>query len=135
MEYQKIINLLDDTMNQPTKFRTKNWVEINDESCGTCNTNIQITFKTSMLKSSLCDYSDAYILVKGTVTVTNTAGQNQDNNGAGKKVIFKNCAIFTKCISSINNTQVRDASYIDVVMSMYSLIEYTNNYLKTSGTL
>ena len=62
MEYQKIINLLDNTPNQPTKFRTKNWVEINDESCGTHNTNNQISFKTSMLRTSLCDYSDAYIL-------------------------------------------------------------------------
>ena len=60
MEYQKIINLLENTPNQPTKFRTKKWVEINDKSCGTYNTNIQINFKTSMLRSSLWDYSDAY---------------------------------------------------------------------------
>ena len=65
MEYQKIANLIDDASNQPTK----NWVEINDESRGTYNVNSQIKFKTTMLKSSLCDYSDAYILVKGTVTV------------------------------------------------------------------
>ena len=67
MEYQKIANLIDDTSNQPSKFRTKNWVEINDESRGTYNVNSQIKFKTIMLKSSLCDYSDAYILVKGTI--------------------------------------------------------------------
>ena len=67
MEYQKIINLLDNTLNQPSKFRTKNWVEINDESRGTYNTNSQVKFKTTMLKSSLCDYSDAFILVKGTI--------------------------------------------------------------------
>ena len=71
MEYQKIANLLDDNKpNQPSKFRTKNWVEINDESRGTYNVNSQIKFKTTMLKSSLCDYSDAYILVKGTITIT-----------------------------------------------------------------
>ena len=71
MEYQKIANLLDDNKsNQPSKFRTKNWVEINDESRGTYNVNSQIKFKTPMLKSSLCDYSDAYILVKGTITLT-----------------------------------------------------------------
>ena len=74
MECQKLINLLDNTQNQPTEFRTKNWVEINDESCGTYNTNNQIRFKTSMLRTNLCDCSDAYILVKGTITVVNTAG-------------------------------------------------------------
>ena len=70
MEYQKIINLLDNTPNQPTKFRTKNWVEINDNSRGTYNTNSPIKFKTSMSRSSLCDYSDAYILASGTITIT-----------------------------------------------------------------
>ena len=69
MEYQKIVNLIDDTSNQPYKFRTKNWVEINDESRGAYNVNSQIKFKTTMLRSSLCDYSDAYILVKGTITI------------------------------------------------------------------
>ena len=73
MEYQKIANLIDDASNKPSKFRTKNWVEINDESRGTYNVNSQIKFKTTMLKSSLCDYSDAYILVKGTITANNTA--------------------------------------------------------------
>ena len=69
MEYQKIANLIDDTSNQPSKFRAKNWVEINDESRGAYNVNSQIKFKTIMLKSSLCGYSDAYILVEGTITV------------------------------------------------------------------
>ena len=68
MEYQKIANLID-ASNQPSKFRTRNWVEINDESRGAYNVNSQIKFKTTMLKSSLCDYSDAYILVKGTITI------------------------------------------------------------------
>ena len=70
MEYQKIANLIDDTSNKPSEFRTKILVEINDESRGTHNVNSQIKFKTTMLKSSLCDYSDAYILVKGTLTIT-----------------------------------------------------------------
>ena len=70
MEYQKIINLLADTPNQPSKFRTRNWVEINDESKGRYD-NSNIRFKTSMIRSNLCDYSDAYILVKGTITVPN----------------------------------------------------------------
>ena len=80
MEYQKIINLLDNTPNQPNKFRTKNWVEINYESCGTYNTNSQIKFKTSMLRLSLCDYSDEYILVSGTVTVAALAAGGANNN-------------------------------------------------------
>ena len=69
MEYQKIANLIDDASNQPAKFRTRDWVEINDESRGVYNVNSQIKFKTTMLKSSLCDYSDAYVLVKGTITI------------------------------------------------------------------
>ena len=69
MEYQKIANLIDDTSNQPSQFRTKTWIEINDESGGTYNVNSQIKFKTTILKSSLCDFSDAYILVKGTITI------------------------------------------------------------------
>ena len=94
MEYQKIANLIDDTSNQPSKFRTRNWVEINDESRGAYVTS-QIKFKTTMLKSSLCDYSDAYILVKGTISVTNTAAAGVAANNTNKKVIFKNCAPFT----------------------------------------
>ena len=70
MEYQKIANLIDDASNQPSKFRTENWVENNGKSRGTYNVNSQIKFKNTMLKSSLCDYSDAYILVKGKITIT-----------------------------------------------------------------
>ena len=93
MEYQKIANLIDDnTPNQPSRFRTRNWIEINNESRGAYNVNSQIKFKTTMLKSSLCDYSDAYILVKGTITVNNTAAQGAAANNTKKKVIFKNCA-------------------------------------------
>ena len=105
MEYQKIANLIDDTSNQPSKFGTRNWVEINDESRGAYNGNSQIKFKTTMLKSSLCDYSDAYILVKGTISVTNTAVAGVAANNINKKVIFKNCAPFTNCISEINNAK------------------------------
>ena len=136
MEYQKIANLIDDnTLNQPYKFRTRNWVEINDESRGTYNVNSQIKFKTTMLKSSLCDYSDAYILVKGTISVNNTAAQGTAVNNTNKKVIFTNCAPFTNCISEINNTQIDNAKDIDIVMPMYNLIEYSDNYAKTTGSL
>ena len=120
MEYQKMINLIDNTPNQPTKFRTKNWAEINDGSRGTYNTNSQIRFKTSRLRSSLCYYSDAYVLVKGTITVGNTAAADANANNTNKKVIFKNCVPFISCISRINNTQIDDAHYIDVVMPMYN---------------
>ena len=135
MEYQKIANLIDDTPNQPSRFRTRNWVEINDESRGAYNVNSQIKFKTTMLKSILCDYSDAYILVKGTISVTNTAAADAAVNNTNKKVIFKNCAPFTNCISKINNTQIHNAKDIDIVMSMYNLIEYSGNYAKTTGSL
>ena len=92
MEYQKLVNFLNDKSNQPSKFRTRNWVEINDEARGTYSPNKQIKFKTSMLRSSLCDYSDAYILVKGNITVNNTADDGAAANNTNKKVIFKNCA-------------------------------------------
>ena len=136
MEYQKIANLIDrDASSEPNTFRTKNWVEINDESRGTYNVNSQIKFKATMLKSSLFDYSDAYILVKGTITVNNTAAADADANNTNKKVIFKNGASFTNCISEINNTQVDNAKDIDIVMPMYNLIEYSDNYSKASGSL
>ena len=106
MKYQKIVNLLDNTTNQPTKFRTKNWVEINDGTRGTYNTNCQIKFKTSMLKSTVCDYSDAYIFVKRTITIAPVPPPPADPNNSDKEVVFKNCAPFTDCISEINNTEI-----------------------------
>ena len=129
MEYQKIVNLLNNESNQPYKFRTRNWVEINNEARGTYSPNKQIKFKASMVRSSLCDYSDAYILVKGNITVNNTA------NNTNKKVIFKNCAPFTSCISKINNADIDNAKYIDIVMPTYNLIEYSDNYSKIPGSL
>ena len=88
-----------------------------------------------MLRSSLCNYSDAYILVIGNITVNNTADAAAAANNTNEKVIFKNCAPFTNCISKINNTQIDNAEYIDIVMPMYNLIEYSDNYSKTSGSL
>ena len=122
MKYQKMANLLTDASNKPSKFRTRNWVEINDNIRGAYSPNKQIRFKTAMLRSSLCDYSDAYIFIKG----NNTAAANNTN----KKAMFKNCAPFTNCISKINNTQIDNAQYIDIVMPMYNLIEYSDNYSK-----
>ena len=100
---------------------------MNQESRGTYNVNSQINFKTTMLKSNLCNYSDVYILVKGTITVNNTAVADADANNTNKKVIFKNCSPFTNCTSEINNTQIDTA---DIVMPMYNLIEYSDNYSK-----
>ena len=88
-----------------------------------------------MTKSSLCDYSDAYIHVKGTITVNNTAAADANTNNTNKKVIFKNCAPFTNCISGINNTDIDNGKDIYIVMPMYNLIEYSDNYSKTSGSL
>ena len=135
MEYQKISNLLNDASNKISKFRTKKLVEINDESKGAYDVGSEIKFKTTMLKSSLCDYSDAYARVRGTIIVNNTAAVDADANNTNKKVIFKNCAAFTNCISQISNTDFDNTKYIDIVMPMYNLIEYSDNYSKTSGSL
>ena len=88
-----------------------------------------------MLRSSLCDYSDAHILVKGNISVNNAGGAGADENNTNKKVIFKNCAPFTGCISKINNTQEDDAKDFDILVPMHNLIEYRDNYSKISGSL
>ena len=137
MEYQKISGLLNDASNQPSKFRTRNWVEINDEARCIYSPNKQINFKTSMLRSILCDYGDVYILIKGNLTVNNTAEAGAAADNTNKKVKFKNCAPFTNCISKINNAQIGDAEYIDIVMSMYNLIVYSDNqkHLEAYGNI
>ena len=118
-------------------LKQKNWVEINDESRRTYNVNSQIKFKTTMLKSSLCDYSDAYIHVKEKITITGE-GDNEAARHTGERnkgVALKNCAPFTICISEINNTEIDNCKDIDIIMPMYNLIEYTDNYAETSGSL
>ena len=136
MEYQKIANLLDNEINQPFKFRTRNWVEIDDESRETDIDN-GIRFKSTMLRSNLCDYADAYILVNGRITITgagdDVAARQADKIHKG--VTFKNCAPFVKCISIINNTEIDNVKDIDIVMPMYDLIEYSDNYSKALGSL
>ena len=133
IEYQKIANLLDSASNQPSRFRAKHWIEINDDLRGTY-TNANIKFKTTMLKSDLCDYADAYIFVKGRITITragdDAAARQLDERNKG--VAFKNCAPLAKCISRINNTDIANAQDIDIVIPMYNLIEYSINYSKTS---
>ena len=135
MEYQNMINLLDNTPNPSSKFTTITWFEISNDSCGTYNTNSQIIFKTAMLKSSLCDYSDVYIHVKGTIAIPNIPAAGAATNNIDKKVIIKSCTPFTDCISEINNTQVDNANDFDVVISICNLIEYSDNHSKTSGSL
>ena len=132
LEYQRIADLLGNVLNQPSKFKTKNWVQINDESRGTYTGN-SIKFKTAMLRSNLCDYADAYILLNGTGDGDDHAAKRTDKRDKG--VIFKNCAPFTKCISRINNTEIDNAKDIDIVMPMCNLIEYSDDYSKTSGSL
>ena len=123
MEYQKIANLLDnEASNQPSKFRTRNWVVINDESRGTYTGN-GIKSKTTMLRSNLCDYADAYILAKGTLAITGAGDDDaakQADERRNKDVTFKNCVPFTKCISRINNRDIDTAQDVDVVMPMYN---------------
>ena len=121
MEYKKMINLLDDTLNQPSKFRTKKWIEINYQSKGVYNTISEVRFKTTMLKSSFCDYGDACILVKGTIIIV-AAGDDAASRQADERkkgVISKNCVPFLNCKSEINNTEIEHVKYIDTVMPMY----------------
>ena len=109
---------------------------MNDESRGTY-TGEEIKFKTTMLRSNLCDYADAYILVKGTITITGDGDDDEEKQAdeRNKGIILKNCAPFTKCISRINNTDIDNARDIDIVIPMYNLIEYSDNQAKTSRSL
>ena len=136
MEYQKIANLLDSASNQPFKFGTRNWDEINDESSGAYTSN-GIKFKTTMLRSNSCDYADAYILVNGMIAIFEAGndGTARQADERYKTVTFKNCAPFTKCISRINNIDIENAQNIDIVMPMYNFIEYSDNYSKPSESL
>ena len=136
MEYQKIANLLDSKSNQSSKFGTRNCVEINDESRGTYNDS-NMKFKTTMLTSNLCYYADAYIFVKGAITITGAGDDDAAKwlEEQNKGVIFKDCSPFTKYISRINNTDIDNAQDIDIVIPMFNLIEHSDNYSKTSGSL
>ena len=106
MEYQKIINILDDTKNQSSTFR--NWVEINYELKGRYD-NSNIRFETSLIRSNVCDYSDAYIFVKRVIIAPSMAAASAAVNNTNKKVIFTDCTLVTYCITEINNSQVDDA--------------------------
>ena len=127
MEFQKITNFIDTNSGSKDlpKLVTKKWIEVYDQSEGNYHVNKEIRIKTSMLGSDLCDYSNAYIILKGTITIVrpNDAKRN-------KTVAFKNIAPFTNCISKINGVKIDNAGDLDVVMSMYNLPEYSKNYKK-----
>ena len=112
------------------RFVTRKWIEVYDQSGGNYNANKEIRIKTPTLRSDLCDFSNAYIVVKGTITVT-----NPDNTKINKSVEFENNAPFINCISKINGVQIDNAEDLDVVMPMYNLLEYSKNYRKTTGSL
>ena len=119
MNYQNIINLLEETTYQPSKFRTRNWVEINDEWKGRYDKS-NIRLKRSIISWNLCDESDSYIFVTGTITVPNTAAAGAAVSNTNKKVIFKNCTTFTNCITEINNPQIDNPQKVDVVIPIYN---------------
>ena len=127
METQKIINLLNDSSNEESKFATKKWYVIDSQTTkGKYKQGDTIKFETKTIKSSLCDYSDAFILVTGNIAVD--ANSNAD-------VAFKNCAPFSTCTTKINDIFADEASHIYIAMPMYNLIEYSDNYSDTSGHL
>ena len=127
METQKIVNLLNGTDNENSKFATKKWYIIDSKTKGAYSPGEETKFLTNSLESGLCDYSDAYILVTGNITVTDV--------NANTKVAFKNCAPFRKCRTEINETFIDEAEHINIAMPMYNLIEYSDNYSDTSGNL
>ena len=126
METQKLINLLNDSSNEESKFATKKWYVIDSQTTkGKYKQGDTIKFETETIKSSLCDYSDALILVTGNITV------NADNN---TDVAFKNCITFSTYAKKINDIFVDEVNHIYIAMPMYNLIEYSDNYSDTSGS-
>ena len=136
MEYQKATNLLGTTSDSVSRFITEKWIEVHDQSGNTVDRykpSKPIIFKTSMLGSDFCDFSDAYIAVKGTITLTKTNWRRIIDR-RNKVLAFKNNVPFTNCISKINNVFIDNAEDLDVVMPMYNLIKYSKNYKKTTGS-
>ena len=128
MEYQKITNLLSSTLDKKVpRFITKKWIEVNDQSGGVYSADKQIRLKISMLRSDLCDYFDAYIVVKGKITVTKGFNNNANNNAYDKKLALKNNVPFISCISKISGVLIENAEDLDIVMPMYNLLEYSKN--------
>ena len=129
MEFQKIINFLDTTSDGKDLpgFVTKKWIEVYDQSGKNYNPNKKIRIKTSVLRSDLCNFNDAYIVVKGTITVTES-----DNAKRNKATTFKNNVPFINCISKISGEKIDNAEDLEVVILMYNLLEYSKNYKKNN---
>ena len=125
METQKIVNLLNGSDNENSKFATKKWYIIDSESNGNYSRQNPIKFLTKSIESSLCDYSDAYILVAGNITAI---------PNAVTQIVFKNFAPFEKCSTEIENT-LDEMDFIDITMPVYNLIEYSDNHSDASGSL
>ena len=134
MEYDKINNLLGSESENLSKFVTREYVRVNSLS-NTYNENKSSRFKTPMLRSDLCDYADAYILVNGTITITAAAGANNIRDKKNRKLILKNNAPFVSCITRINAELIEDADDLDIVTPLYNLLEYSKNYRKTIRSL
>ena len=134
MEYQIITNLLGTTPDEVPRFIAKKWIEVHDQS-GNIEDRYKpskcLRFKTSMLRSDLCYFNDAYIVVKTSITVTGTTGRSRKN----RPLAFKNNAPFISCISKINNMLADNAEDLDAALTMYNLIEYSKNYRKIRGSL
>ena len=128
MEFNKINNLLGSAHDEVPRFITKKWIEVQSQSGSTYNTSKPIRFKTSMLRSDLCDYSDAYVWVKGTITVTDP----NSNANFDRRWTLNNNAPFISCISKFNGELVENAEDLDIVIL---ILEYSKNYEKTSGSL
>ena len=137
METQKIVNLLSVSNNENSKFATKKWYVIGSESKGKYSHHDPIKFLTKSIQSSLCDYSDAYILLTENIAVKrrNAANTADIALGAITPVAFKNCAPFKKYSTEIDGTLVDEANFINITVPMYNLIEYSDNYFDTSGSL
>ena len=131
MEYDKINNLLDRERENLSKFVTRKCVKVNSLP-NTYNENKSIRFKTPMLRSNLCDYSDAYILVKDTITVNGAENEILRRN---RPLILKSNAPFVSCMTKINNEFIEDADDLDIFMFMYNLLEYSKTYRNTIGSL
>ena len=135
MEYDKVNNLLDSESEELSKFVTRQYAKVNNLS-NTYDENKSIRFKTPMLRSDLCDYSDAYILVNGTITVNGVVnGVENERVRTNRKLILKNNASFVSCMTKINNEFIEDADDLDIVIPMYNLLEYSKNYRGTIGSL
>ena len=131
METQKIVNLLNGIFNESSKFATKKWYIINDLNNGQYRigneSGTTIKFETKVIEPNLCDYSDAYVLVTGDIAAV--------GGDANTRIAFKNCAPFRKCVTHINDEHAETAENLDIIVPMYHLLEYSDNYADSSGSL